>query len=123
MGIQSQIATLMEKLKDLQLVRLARPNIWCTHCMVEGYVTIECLRLWGINHSGGIAGSSGTPPIVGVVAVRVQGVFPGRNNQEYCEIYRMYGHLPRMCLILQKYSNVPNNNYSEFCASTMHHID
>ena len=30
------------------------------------------------------------------------------------------GHQPQTCLIFQKYSNVPNNVYCEFCASTTH---
>lgn len=71
MGLQNQIANLMEKLKDLQPVRPARPNVWCTHYMVEGHVAIECLRLRGINNLGGIVGPLRTSPTIRVVAVGV----------------------------------------------------
>lgn len=76
-----------------------------------------------INHAGGIAGSSGAQQTAGVVTVGAQGAFLGRNNQDFCEVCRAYGHLPQMFPILQKYSNIPNNTYYELCASTMHHTD
>ena len=52
--------------------------------------------------------------------------FPSQLNPaatEYCEIFRTVGHPPRMCPILHKYSNVPNNVYCEFFASTTHNTE
>jgi len=80
MGLQNQIITLTKKLKDLQPVRLAKPKVWCTHYIVEGHVTTECLRLRGINHPWGVTRSSGTPPTAGVAVVGAQGVFSRQNN-------------------------------------------
>lgn len=100
-----------------------RPNVWCTHYLIEGHVAIECPRLRGTSSSAGLAGSSGTPPIAIVAVVGSQGAFPSRNSPEYCEVCRSYGPLPRLCPISQKYSNVPNKNYCELCASTTHHTD
>jgi len=62
-------SNIIEKLKDLQPIRPVRPNIWCTHYLVEGHVVTECLMLRGTNSSGGIVGSSRAPPIVGFMAV------------------------------------------------------
>jgi len=107
-------------MNDLQLVRPARPNVWCGNYMVEGHIVTKLLMLWGINHLAGVARSLGAPPTAGVGVVGVQGAFPRRNNQEFCEICRAYGHMPWICPILQKYMNIPNNKYYEFSASTTH---
>ena len=92
----------------------------------------ECPWLQSLGVGASAAAVQGAPPIEGVVQINSQGVyppqqlyagFPNQPNQaatEYCEICRMVGHQPRMCPILQKYSNVPNNVYCEFCASTIH---
>ena len=45
LGLQHQIASLREKLKDIQLIRPARPNMWCTHYQVEGHISTKCPRL------------------------------------------------------------------------------
>lgn len=66
---------------------------------------------------------SGAQPTTGVAAVGAQGTFPGRNTQDFFEVCRAYGHLPWMCTILKKYSNVPNNTYCEFFTSTTHYTD
>lgn len=84
MGLQNQIKTLTEKMNDLQPIRLARPNVWCTHYMVEGHVMIDCPRLQGINHPRGVVGSSGAPPTTRVSVIGAQGAFLGRNSQDFC---------------------------------------
>lgn len=68
-------------------------------------------------------GSSGAPPTVGVAVVGAQGPFRGRNNADFYEVCRAYGHLSQMFPILHKYSNVSNINYYKFYALTTHHID
>ena len=35
LGLQHQIASLTEKMKDIQPIQPARPNVWCTHCLME----------------------------------------------------------------------------------------
>ena len=68
-------------------------------------------------------GTPGPTPAVGVAQVGLQGLYPGHNQPECCEVCRGYGHSPRMFPILQKYSNVTNNNYCELFSSTTHHTD
>jgi hypothetical protein len=49
--------------------------------------------------------------------------FPGSQAAlmvEYCDIFRIHGHGPRQCPIMQKYSTIPNTVHCEFCASTTH---
>ena len=49
--------------------------------------------------------------------------FPGSQavpTTEYCEIYRIHGHGPRQCPIMQKYLTVPNIVHYEFYGSTTH---
>ena len=132
LGLQHQIANLTEKLKEMQPIRPARPNVWCTHCLVEGHVATECPRLRSLGVGPSIAVVQGTPPIGGGALISPQGVylpqqpyagFPHQPTQaatEYCEICQTVGHQPQTCLILQKYSNVSNNVYHELCASTTH---
>ena len=57
MGLQHQIASLKEKLKEIQPVWPARPNVWCTHCLMEGHVVTECPRLRGQNGGTSAAGA------------------------------------------------------------------
>ena len=57
MGLQHQIASLTEKLKEIQPMRPARPNVWCKHCLMEGHVVTECPRLWGQNMGTSAAGA------------------------------------------------------------------
>lgn len=40
LGLQYQIASLTEKMKYIQSIRPARPNMWCTHCLMEGHMAI-----------------------------------------------------------------------------------
>ena len=47
LGLQHQIASLMENLKEIQPMRPARPNVWCMHCLMEGHVVTKCPRLRG----------------------------------------------------------------------------
>ena len=61
LGLQHQIASLMENLKDIQPIRPARPNVWCTHCLMEGHVVTECPILQGRNMGAVVAGTQGTP--------------------------------------------------------------
>ena len=134
-GLQHHIASLTENLKELQPVRPTRPNVWCTHCLVEGHVATECPRLRGAGAGPSVAAIQGGPPPGSGVAMNPQGVYqpqqtyagfppqPGSSTTEYCEICRMLGHPPRMCPILQKYSTVPNNVYYEFCVSTTHNTE
>ena len=135
MGLQHQIASLTEKLKEMQPIRPAISNVWCTHCLVEGHVATKFPRLRGTGVGPSVAAIQGGPPTGGGAVLNPQGIyqlqqpyarFPSQPNPtatEYCEIFRTMGHPPRMCLILQKYSNVPNNVYCEFCASTIHKIE
>ena len=132
LGLQHQIASLTEKLKYIQLVRPARPNVWCTHCLMEGHVAKKCLRLQGANVGISAAETQGAPPVDGVAQINTQGLyqpqphfpwFPNQQNQTAVECYEIckgIGHPPRLCPILKKYSNVPNNIYCEFCAYTTH---
>ena len=134
-GFQHQIARLTEKLKELQLVRPARPNVWCTHYLVEGHIATECPRLRSVEAGPSLAAIQGGPPLGGGAAMNPQGIYqpqqtyagfplqPGSSTTEYCEIFRTLGHPPRMCPILQKYSMVPNNVYCEFCVSTTHNTE
>ena len=57
LGLQHQIASLTEKLKEIQPMRPARPNVWCMHCLMEGHVVTECPWIWGKN-----VGTSETGP-------------------------------------------------------------
>ena len=132
MGLQHQIASLMENLKEIQPIRPARPNVWCTHSLVECHIATECPRLRGAGVRPSVAAIQGGPPLVGGAEMSPQGVYspqqpyagfppqPNATTTEYSEIFQMMGHQPRMCPILQKYSNIPNNAYYEFCASTTH---
>lgn len=70
-----------------------------------------------------LGGPSGAMPVVRIIAVGSQGAFSGCNQPKNCEVCRGYGHPLCLCPILQKYSNVPNNNYCEFFTSTTHHMD
>ena len=75
LGLQHQIASLTEKLKDIQPIRPARPNVWCTHCLMEGHVAIECPRLRGKNAGASAAGTQGAPPVGGVAQINTQGLY------------------------------------------------
>ena len=43
--LQHQIANLTKKLKEMQPIRLAKLNVWCTHCLVEGQMETEFPQL------------------------------------------------------------------------------
>lgn len=66
MGLQNQITSPTDKLQDLQPIGPVRPNVWCTHYLVEGHVANECPRLRGIISSGRILGSLGSMPTTGL---------------------------------------------------------
>jgi hypothetical protein len=48
MQLQGQISALTEKIQELTLPKVGRPQVWCTGCYTEGHVANECLRLRGI---------------------------------------------------------------------------
>ena len=67
MGLQHKIVSLIEKLKEMQPLRLARLNVRCTHCLLEGHVVTKCPQLWGKNVGTSVARAQGAPPMGGVV--------------------------------------------------------
>ena len=109
--------------------------MWCTHCLMEGHVATKFLRLQEENIGTLATGTQGAPLVDGVTQINTQGLyqpqphflgFPNQQNQTKAECYEIckgIGHPPRLCPILQKYSNVPNKIYYEFCASTTHHTE
>ena len=74
-GLQHQIASLTEKLRDIQPGRIARPNVWCTHCLVEGHIATECPRLRGAGVGLSVAAIQGGPPTGGGAVLNPQGVY------------------------------------------------
>ena len=66
LGLQHQIVNLTEKLKEMQPIRPARPNVLCTHFLVEGHVATECPRLRSRGVGTSAATVQGAPPIGGV---------------------------------------------------------
>ena len=98
MGLQHQIANLIEKLKAMHLIRPAMPNVWCTHFLVEGHVATECPRLRSQGVGTLEATVQGAPPIGGVAQINSQGVYlpqkmyvgflnqPTQATTEFCEI-------------------------------------
>ena len=127
--IQGQISTLTEKIQELTIPRLGRPQIWCTICYIEGHLENECPCMRGMGPLQNSMGPS-LGPMGGVVKVSVNllfhtptpyHAFPGNQAKpsvEYCEIFQIHGHGPGQCPIIQKYSMVPNTVHCEFCAST-----
>lgn len=76
MGLQHQIASLIEKLKEIQPMWPARLNAWCTHYLMEGHVVTECPQLQGKNVGTMAAGEQGAPPMGGVAKINTQGIYP-----------------------------------------------
>ena len=74
LGLQHQIASLTEKLNDIQPIRPARCNVWCTHCLMEGHVATESPRLRGKNVGASEAWTPRAPPVGGVVQINTQGL-------------------------------------------------
>ena len=111
MGLQHQIASLTEKLKEIQPMWSTRPNVWCTHCLMEGHVVTECPWLRGQNVGTSGIGAQGAPPLGGFVQIKTQGLYPPQHQytgfptqqspttNEYCEICKNMGHQPHLCPI------------------------
>ena len=76
LGLQHQIASLTEKIKEIQPLHPARPNVWCTHCLMEGHVVTECSRLRGQNLGKPATGAPGAPPVGGAAQINIQGLYP-----------------------------------------------
>lgn len=45
--VQNQIAILTEKIQELTLPKVGRPQVWCTGCHTEGHHVSECPRYRG----------------------------------------------------------------------------
>ena len=76
LGLQHQIANLIEKIKEMQPIRPARANVSCTHCLVEGHVATECPRLRSPGVGASAAAVQVALPIRGVAQINSQGFYP-----------------------------------------------
>jgi hypothetical protein len=46
--IQGKISTLTEKIQELMIPRLGRPQVWCIRCYIEVHLVNECPRMRGM---------------------------------------------------------------------------
>ena len=72
--IQHQIGNLTKNLKDNQLVRPARFNVWFKHCLMEGHIATKFLRLRASNVGTLVTRTQGAPPFGGVGQINTQGL-------------------------------------------------
>jgi hypothetical protein len=49
--LQGQVFALMEKIQDLTLPKVGRPQVWCTGCYTEDCIENEYPRLRGMGPS------------------------------------------------------------------------
>lgn len=130
--VQSHLATFNERIQELAISKVVKPQVWCTGCHMEGHHILECPRFRGAGPSNLLIEPPPVRPTGGVAQVATSTPFHGPvqyhafpNNQalltnEYYEIFRTHGHPPRHCPILQKYSSATNTLYCELCGSSTH---
>jgi hypothetical protein len=72
--LQGYILALIEKIQELTIPRLGRPQVWYTGCYMEGHLANECSRMRGLGPPQNmIVTPSG--PMGGVVQVSMNSSF------------------------------------------------
>jgi hypothetical protein len=132
MQMQEYISMFTDKIQEMTLFRVVRPEVLCTGFYIEGHITTECPIFMGLGPPTHPMAPPAVGPLGGVVQVVVAvpfhhpvqyHAFPnhqGDHSNEYCEIYRSHGNSPRHCPILQKHTYVLNTIYCELCGSPTH---
>jgi hypothetical protein len=129
--LQGHISALIEKIQELMIPRPRRPQVRCTRCYMESHLVNKCLQIRGMGPPQNLMVPP-QEPVRGVAQMSTN--LPFHNPTlyhsflggqvapviKYYEIYRIHGHGPRQCTIMQKYSTVPNTVHCELCASTTH---
>jgi hypothetical protein len=66
--LQGKISVLTKNIQELMILRLGRPQVWCTRCYIEEHMVNECPRMRGMGPPQNNMGPS-SGPMGGVVQV------------------------------------------------------